>query len=39
MRYKDYVDVFSKERAETLAPHQPIDYVIDQEPGFNIPYG
>jgi hypothetical protein len=33
------VDVFSKDWAETLAPHRPIDHVIDLEPGFNIPYG
>jgi len=39
VRYKDYVDVFSKDRAETLAPHRPIDHAIDLEPGFNIPYG
>jgi hypothetical protein len=39
VRYKDYVDVFSKERAETLAPHRPIDHVIDLEPDFKLPYG
>jgi hypothetical protein len=39
VRYKDYVDVFSKDRAETLAPHWPIDHAIDLEPGCNIPYG
>jgi hypothetical protein len=26
VRYKDYVDVFSKNRAETIAPHHPIDH-------------
>jgi hypothetical protein len=33
------VHVLSKDRAETLAPHRPIDHVIDLEPGFKIPYG
>jgi hypothetical protein len=33
------VDVFSKTKAETLAPHCPIDHAIDLEPGFKIPYG
>jgi len=39
VRYKDYVDVFSKDRAETLAPDWPIDHAIDLEPDFNLPYG
>jgi hypothetical protein len=39
VRYKDYVDVFSRDRAETLEPHRPIHVAIDLEPGFNIPYG
>ena len=39
MRYKDYVDVFSEDRAATLAPHQPTDHAIDLEPGFNLSYG
>jgi len=39
VRYKDYVDVFSKDRAETLAQHQPIDHTIDLERAFNLPYG
>jgi hypothetical protein len=39
MRYKDYVDVFSKDRAETLAPHRPIDHPIGLELDFNLPYG
>ena len=38
MRYKDCVDVFSKDRAETLAPHRSIDNAIDLEPDFNLPY-
>jgi len=33
------VDVFSKTKAETLAPNRPIDHAIDMEPGFKIPYG
>jgi hypothetical protein len=39
VRYKDYVDVFSKDRADTLAPHRPTDHAIDLEPGFNVPSG
>ena len=39
MRYKDYVDVFCKDRAETLALHRPIDQAIDLDPDFNFPYG
>ena len=32
------MDVFSNDRAETLAQHQLIDHTIDLDPGFNIPY-
>jgi hypothetical protein len=39
VRYKDYVDVYSKDRAKTLAPHRPIDHTIDQEWDFNLPDG
>jgi hypothetical protein len=39
VRFKDHVDVFSKDRAVTLAPHRTIDHAIDLEPGFNIPWG
>jgi len=39
MRYKDYVDVFSKDMAETGAPHWPIDHTIDLESGFISAYG
>jgi hypothetical protein len=35
----EFVDVFSKTKAETLAPHRPIDHAIDLEPGFKIAYG
>jgi len=33
------VDVFSKTKAQTLAPNRPIDHAIDLEPAFKIPYG
>ena len=33
------MDVFSEDRAETLAPRRPIEHAIDLEPGVNIPYG
>jgi len=39
VQYKDYVDIFSSDRAKTLAPHRQIDHVIDMLPSFNIPYG
>jgi len=39
VRYKDYMDVFREDRAETLAPHRAIVHAIDLKPGFNIPYG
>jgi len=38
MRYKDYVDLFRKDRAETLGLHRPIDHAIDLEPGFHMTY-
>jgi len=37
--YSEFVDVFSKAKAETLAPHRSIDHAIDLEPGFKLPYG
>jgi len=37
-RYQDFVDVFSKTKAETLPPHRPIDHVIDLKPGNKLPY-
>jgi len=37
-RYSEFVDVFSKTKAETLAPHFPIDHAIDLEPGCKVPY-
>lgn len=39
MRFKDCVDVFSKDKAETLIPHLPIDRANDFEPDFNFPHG
>jgi len=33
------VDVFSKAKAETLAPYRSIDQAIDLEPGFKLPDG
>jgi hypothetical protein len=39
MRYKDYVDGFSKDSAESLAPHWPGDHAIALELAFNLPYG
>jgi len=32
------MDVFSKTKAETLAPHRPMEQAIDLEPGLMIPY-
>jgi hypothetical protein len=37
--YRDFVEVFSKAKAETLPPHRSTDYAIDLEPGYNLPYG
>jgi len=39
VRYKDYVDVSIKDRAETLALQRPLDHAIELEPDFNLPYG
>jgi len=39
VRYIDYVDEFTKDRADTAAPHRPIDHAIDLELDFNLPYG
>jgi hypothetical protein len=35
--YGEFVEVFSKAKAETLPSHQSI--AIDLEPGYNLPYG
>jgi len=37
--YGDFMEVFSKAKAETLPPHRSIDYEIDLEPGYSLPYG
>jgi hypothetical protein len=37
--YSEFVDVFSKAKEETLAPHRSIDHAIDLEPGFKLPCG
>jgi len=36
--YGDFEEVFSKDKAETLAPHRLTDHAIDLEPGYNLPY-
>jgi hypothetical protein len=38
-QYPDFVEVFSKVKAETLPPHRPTDHVIDLEPGYKLPGG
>src|SRR6201996_6108097 len=37
--YHDYADVFSKGKADTLAPHRPYDLKIDLEDGASPPIG
>jgi hypothetical protein len=37
--YRDFLDIFSKQKAEKLPPHRPIDHAIDLEPGTKLPYG
>ena len=36
--YGDLVEVFSQAKEETLQLHRSIDYAIDWEPGYNLPY-
>ena len=38
-KYHDFADVFSKQKANRLAPHRPYDLKIDIEPGSNPPLG
>jgi hypothetical protein len=38
-QYRNFVEVFSKTKAETLPPHRPVDHAIDLEPGYKLPYG
>ena len=37
--YQDFADVFSKQKAHTLAPHHPYDLKIDLEEGASPPVG
>jgi len=37
--YGEFVEVFSKDKVETLPPHWSTDHAIDLEPGYNLPYG
>ena len=37
--YQDFVEVFSKVKAETPPLHRPTDHEIDLEPGYKLPYG
>jgi len=37
--YGDFVEVFSKTKAETLPQHRSTYHAIDLEPGYNLPYG
>ena len=36
-KYQEFVEVFSKAKAETLPPHRSIDHAID--PRHKLPYG
>jgi hypothetical protein len=36
-KYSEFMDVFSKVKADTLAPHRSIDHAIDLEPVFKLP--
>jgi len=37
--YREFIQVFSKEKEETIPPHRSTDYALDLEPGYNLPYG
>jgi len=37
--YGDFVEGFSKSKAETLPPHRSTDHAIDLVTGSNLPYG
>ena len=37
--FHDYADVFSKKKADTLAPHRPFDLKIELEEGTEPPIG
>jgi hypothetical protein len=38
-KYSEFGEVFSKNRADTLAPHRSIDHAINLDPGCKIPDG
>jgi len=38
-KYHEFLEVFSKEKAETLPPHRPIDHAIDLESDYKPPKG
>jgi len=37
-QYQEFLEVFSKEKAETLQPHSTIDHTIKLEPQDTLPY-
>jgi len=37
--YRDFVEVFSKAKPDTLPPHRSIDNAIDFQSSYNMPYG
>jgi hypothetical protein len=37
--YGDFMEVFSKAKAEILPPHWSIDHAINFEPRYDLPYG
>jgi hypothetical protein len=37
--YREFLDIFSKKKAETLSPHRSTDHAIDLESGTRLPYG
>jgi len=37
--YGEFVEVFSKDTAETLPPHRSTTHANDLEAGYNLPYG
>jgi hypothetical protein len=38
-KYSEFVEVFSKAKAEALPPHRSIDHAIDLKSGYKLPYG
>jgi hypothetical protein len=35
---RDFPNIFTMKKAETLPPHRPTDHAIDLEPGTKLPY-